>query len=192
MTTKPARSWESMHCLPSVSSANVAHDVDRLGLGHDRGHELDQREHRHGVEEVHAEHAAGVLGLGAELHDRHGRGVRGQELRVGQQLVEPAEDAALELLVLDHGLDRGVDAVEVLEDRGHDEVVERRRPAVLVELAGLHGAPQRALDRVARTLRTLVVGLDDRHVHAGPGTHLRDARAHQPTTDHTHTHGART
>ena len=121
----------------------------------------------------------GVLGLGAELHDRHGRGVRGQELRVGQQIVEPPEDAALELLVLDHGLDRRVDAVEVLEDRGHDEVVERRGPAVLVELAGLHRAPQRALDRGARTLRALVVGLDDRHVHTGPGTHLRDARAHQ-------------
>jgi hypothetical protein len=80
--------------------------------------ELDQREDRRWVEEVHAQHAAGVLGPGAELHDRHRRGVRGEELRVGQEFVEPLEHVALELLVLDHGLDRRVGTLDVLELRG--------------------------------------------------------------------------
>ena len=128
LTTNPARSCESMHFLPSVSSANARTSLDGLGLGHDRRHELDQRQHRHRVEEVHAEHAPRVLGLGAELHDRHRRRVGRQELRVGQQLVEPPEDVALELLVLDDGLDRRVDALDVLERRRHREPVQAPRP----------------------------------------------------------------
>ena len=123
LTTKPARSCESMHCLPSVPSANWCARVDGLLGGHDRAHDLDEREHRHRVEEVHAEHAVGLRGVGAELHDRHRRGVGGEELGVGQELVEPEEQLALGLLVLDHGLDRGVGALEVLDAGGVGEAL---------------------------------------------------------------------
>ena len=95
MTTKPARSWESIEVLPSVASANGARAVERLLGGHDRAHELDERQHRHGVEEVHAEHALGLRGVGGELHDRHRGGVGGEELGVGQDLVELEEQLAL-------------------------------------------------------------------------------------------------
>ena len=70
--------------LPSVPSANSCAFCSVVLGGHDRAHDLDQRQHRHRVEEVQADHALGVPGLGAELHDRHRRRVRGEELGVGR------------------------------------------------------------------------------------------------------------
>ena len=83
--------------------------------GHDRVHDLDQRQHGHRVEEVHPDHLVRLGRPRPELHDRHRGRVRGQELRVGQQLVEPPEHLALEPLVLDDRLDRRVGARDVLQ-----------------------------------------------------------------------------
>ena len=127
LTTKPARSCESMHCLPSVSSANSRARVGRLVRGHDRVHDLHERQHRHRVEEVQPDHLVRLRRAGAELHDRHRRGVRGEELRVGQQLVEPLEQIALGVLVLDDRLDRGVGALDVVERRSRTRAAPARR-----------------------------------------------------------------
>src|SRR5215208_2083335 len=80
--------------------------LERVIGGHDRPHHLDQRQYRHGVEEVQADQAAGMGRLGAELHDRHRRGVRGEELRVRQRRIELLENLALQILVLYDRLDR--------------------------------------------------------------------------------------
>ena len=54
LTTKPARSWQSIACLPSWSSTNArARSVVSSAVSR-RRHQLDQREHRHRVEEVDA------------------------------------------------------------------------------------------------------------------------------------------
>ena len=61
LTTKPgAVLGVDADCLPSVSSANAPRALERLVAGHDRAHDLDQRQHRHRVEEVQAEHALGL------------------------------------------------------------------------------------------------------------------------------------
>ena len=70
--------------------------------------------------------------------------------RVGQDLVEPTEQLALELLVLDDRLDRGVGALEVLERGREGEALAGGGAVVLLELAGAHGAVERLVDRGAR------------------------------------------
>jgi hypothetical protein len=137
---------------------------------------------------MEADHAARMRGLRAELHDRHRRGVRGQELGVGQDLVEPPEDVALQRLVLDHRLDGGVGALDVGEVAREGEPVDSRLAVAGVQLAGLHGAVQRALDRGLGAGHACVVGLHDGHVDAGAGAHLGDSRAHQATTHDTNSH----
>jgi hypothetical protein len=107
-----------------------------------------------------------VRGLGAELHDRHRRGVRGEELGVGEDLVEPLEDVALQRLVLDHRLDRGVGALHVGEVARERQPVDCRLTIAGVELAGLDGAVERALDGRLGAGHTGVVGLHDGHVDA--------------------------
>ena len=88
LTTKPARSWESMHCLPSVLLGELAHGSTVSGSVMIEVTSSTSGSTGTGLKKCMPEHAAGVLGLGAELHDRHRGGVGGEELRVGQQLVE--------------------------------------------------------------------------------------------------------
>ena len=161
----------------------------RLLGGHDRAHDLDEREHRHRVEEVHAEHAVGLRGVGGQLHDRHRRGVGGEEVGVGQDLVELEEQLALGLLVLDHGLDGGVGALEVLDAGGVGEALAGGGAVVLGEPAGARGAVERLVDLRARLLGAGVVDLDDGDVDARAGADLSDARAHEAATDNPDAHG---
>ena len=110
---------------------------------------------------------------------------------VRQQLVEPPEDVALELLVLDDGLDRGVGALEVLEAWSCRRAAPRPRPvAPRVSLPERTArSSERSIAACARATRC-VVGLDHRHVDARARADLRDPRAHQPTADDTDSHGA--
>ena len=116
MTTKPARSCESIDFLPSVLLGELA----RARRASARTVMIERTISTSGstgtgLKKCMPEHALGLRGAGAELHDRHRRGVRGEELGVGQDLVELQEQLALGLLVLDDRLDRGVGALEVLE-----------------------------------------------------------------------------
>ena len=70
----------------------------------------------------------------------------------GRTLVEPLEQLALGLLVLDDRLDRRVGALEVLDDRREREPLARPpRASLRRELAGAHGrGPATSRSRRAR------------------------------------------
>ena len=118
MTTKPARSWESMHVL----AQRLLRELARARRRSRRAVMIEWTISTSGSTGTGLKKCSPITlsrlrGLGAELHDRHRRGVRGEELRVGQQLVERAEQLALGALVLDDRLDRGVGAGDVVERR---------------------------------------------------------------------------
>ena len=136
LTTNPARSLLRITRLSSTSVAKLLERCDGLVARHQAGDELDQPQHRHGVEEVDADHLLGTRGRRAELHDRDRAGVAGQDRPVGADVpVELAEDRDLHRLVLDHGLDD-----QIRSARSASSVVNASRAsaasrAVLGELA---------------------------------------------------------
>ena len=139
LTTKPARSCESMQTLPSVSSAKLRARSSASSPVMIERTTSTSGSTGHRVEEVQAEHALGLRGPGAELHDRHRRRVGGEELGVGQHRVQALEELALGRLVLDDRLDRGVGALEVVDRGGVGEAL----------VGGRRGRPRRAC-RTAR------------------------------------------
>ena len=76
-------------------------------------HELDEGQHRHRVEEVHSDHAFGVLEARAHLGDRKRRGVRRDDAFGRDDALELGEHVLLHL--------------HLLEDRLDDESRSRRR-----------------------------------------------------------------
>jgi hypothetical protein len=117
-------------------------------------------------------------------------GVGGEEVGVGQDLVELEEQLALGLLVLDHGLDGGVGALEVLDARWCRRGARRRRRG-RPRRAGRSGWRGRATSRSSRASGSDagVVDLDDGDVDARAGADLSDARAHEAATDNPDAHG---
>jgi hypothetical protein len=81
---------------------DVAEDV--VG-GDDGADHLDERHDGRRVEEVHAQHARGLLGGHGDLGDRQRGGVGGEDGVVGDDLVEGGEDLLLQGQVLGDGLD---------------------------------------------------------------------------------------
>ena len=155
--------------------------------GDDGPDHLDELLHRRGVEEVHADDSLGVARGDRDLGDGQRRGVR-REDRVGRDdLVDPAEQLALEVQVLGHGLDDELAVGEVVEVR------RERHPAVegvvllLRHLPAGQRATRGAGQHLLAVLDTLGVDLDGDHVDPVAGEHLHDARAHRPESDHTHT-----
>ena len=92
-----------------VTAQAVASD-DVVGLR--RAHELDEREHRDRVEEVHADDALGVLEVGAHLGDRERRRVRGEDALGRDDPLELGEDLLLHRHLLEDRLEHEVAARE--------------------------------------------------------------------------------
>ena len=111
LTTKAGASLTSTPRLPSffVTSQAVA-SVDVVGGR--RAHELDEREHRDRVEEVHADDALRMPQLGCHLGDRQRRGVRDEQALLRDDLLERGEHLALDGDLLEDGLDHEVAAAE--------------------------------------------------------------------------------
>ena len=90
----------------------------------------------------------------------------------------------LDLDVLDDRLDHEVAVLQVRVVRRARQVAERRRLRVLGDLALRDAVGQELLDAAEALLQHVLVHFEDDRLEAGRRRHLRDARAHQPATQH--------
>ena len=161
--------------------AEVAGELDDRGRGLvrrlQRADHLDEPEHGDGVEEVHADDPVGPVRRGCEARDRDRRRVRGEDRRLGEQLVGAAEDVLLHARVLDDGFDQEVGRHEVCDRRHAPEHLVGLRPALLGELREALGHHcERAIGRPWD-------GVVERHAAAGGGDDLRDPATHLARPD---------
>ena len=157
--------------------------------GDDRADHLDELLHRRRVEEVHADDPLGVADVATAISVTGSDEVFVARMASARDdLVDPAEQLALEVQVLGHGLDDELAAGEVVEvaRERHPRRAGRRAPP---------GSSSRGPARVRWSRRApalpcstpVVVDLDGDHVDPVAGEHLHDPRAHRPESDHTHT-----
>ena len=78
----------------------LADGCERCLAGGQAAHNLHQRHHRHGVEEVHADHLRRTAGFGPQSGDGYGGCVAGQDGASRQDAVERAEDLRLHVETL--------------------------------------------------------------------------------------------
>jgi hypothetical protein len=149
----------------------------RLVGGLEAADHLDELQHRHRIEEMHADDAVRSLRRRGERRDRDRGGVGGEDRSVGQRLVGATEDLLLDGGVLDHGLDQQVGAEDLV--RGLDAAQHLRRvgAALLVQLR------QRALDRREAALDGTGRCVVERDAAAGGRDDLGDAAAHLAGAD---------
>src|SRR5688572_12198054 len=176
------------HALVEQVGGERPRALDGLGARHQAGDQLDQPQHRHGVEEVDADHLLGPPCRRAELHDRDRAGVAGEDRPVGHDVpVELAEDRHLRRLVLDDGFDDQLAIGEVGEVGRERQPRQRSVTCRLAELAGVEPAVERLHQPSPSRLGGGVVDLVHHDVEPRPGAHLCDAGAHQPASHDTHT-----
>ena len=133
--TKPGKSFATRRL--AELARQLGDRVGRLVGGLLAADDLDERHHRHGIEEVHADHAIGPAGRGGERRDRDRRRVRREHRLGGQHLVRAPEDGLLHCRVLDHGLDHQVGRDEIDRRARLARAPRRGRPALLGELPRL-------------------------------------------------------
>jgi hypothetical protein len=120
------------------------------------------------------------------LRDRERRGVRGEDRLGLAQLVEPLVGLALEVEVLDDGLDDEVAVGEVFEF-GRAAHAAANLPLLLGGDGPLLGElRQRLLYPGEAALAQLARDFADDDFHPGRRAGLRDARAHQAAAEHAH------
>src|SRR5438270_719601 len=118
-----------------------------------------------------------------ELVDRDGRCVAGQQ-RVGRaDPVELGEGLALDVRVFRRRFDDQIARGEVVEAGRAAQTLQRFVALGSAKLAAVNRRPERPLDALTTLCQKLVVDLTNDRGVAGPGAHLGDARAHQPTAD---------
>ena len=111
-------------------------------------------------------------------------GVGGQD-RIGpHDAVQLLEKAGLDGEIVEHGLDDEVGIGDVPGVRRDREPVEPRGAAICVETPRCHCAIEKPDNPVAPFGRRFSGLLDADHAIAGVERRYRDARAHQPGSDH--------
>ena len=142
------------------------------------GAEVDERHHRHRIEEVHADHPVRPARRGGKRGDRDRGRVRGQDRLGWEYRVRLAEDLLLHGLVLHDRLDHEV---------GRDDPLDRRDAAENVfesDVGALGSKPLEALPHCGQTLiHRSGSGIVKRHAPSGCGQHLGDAAAHLTRAD---------
>ena len=133
---------------------------------------------------MQAQHPARILGGRAQLHDRDARGVRREHrVRVGDDLVELAEDTGLDLLVLDHRLDDQLAVRQIAQLGGESQLVDRAITLTFGDLSRADPAFQRLDQTGAARGDQRLGGLEDGDVDTGPGTDFGDTAAHLAGAD---------
>ena len=149
LTTKPGVSLQRIGSLPSRSASSNAVST-ASGRGELRADDLDERQDRRRVEEVHADDALrAARSRCATVRDGERRGVRREHGALPDDLLERAEELLLGVELLDDRLDHEVAAGEVGE-------LGRRRQAGERGVALLGGQPallDAAAEVVARSAR---------------------------------------
>ena len=176
----------------------VAHGDRRLAEPFGKGHgggvrgiaglqaadDLQQRHHRHRIEEVHADVALGMRDRGRKLGDGDRRGVGRQHRVRRNDAVELLEDAQLDVEILGGGLDHQLRL-------GHGGIVGRaldapedRGPVRLADLILLDQADEAGADGGDALVDGGIVDVHHHHLESGHGGDLGDAIAHQASADH--------
>ena len=182
LTMNPARSAAWTTSLPSTSAAKAVRPAGGVLAGQQGGHQLDERQHRNGVEEVQADDLLGACGGGGEPDDRAGTRCWSPGSRPGAVpsrpavRTRPASRPRPPRRPRRPGRGRPARSRSVVDgDPG-----ERGVPVRGGELSGGRGAVQGAGDAPCSPASAArPAGLDDDHVPARTGAHLGDAGAHQ-------------
>jgi hypothetical protein len=103
-----------------------------------RAHDLDERQHRRGVEEVHSHDALRVPGRRSDLRDGQSRRVSCKHCVGPRDGVQLGEDVALQVQLLEHGLHDEVAAGEVGQFGRQRQATERRLALRVGETSFLH------------------------------------------------------
>jgi hypothetical protein len=181
----PGVSLQRTGCLPASSAGFVRAPLDT--------DDLDEREHRRGIEEVHADHAFRPLrGLG-DLRDRERGGVRREDRVRPADSLELGKEPPLRLQLFDDRLDDEVAVGQVVELGRQRQPPEGRVLVGLGHAPFLHGPAEVALDRRAGAFVQLVGDLPADRRMPRLGADLGDARAHRPQPDNSNPldlHGA--
>ncbi|MNM80059.1 hypothetical protein D3C81_920090 [compost metagenome] len=119
-----------------------------------------------------------------QARDRQRRGV-GREDRVGgNHGFALLRHVGLDRTVFEHRFDHDLRALQQGVVRGRHDAVEQRLPLLLRELAALHLPGDQCLRIRLALLRRVLRPVDQHHLHAGPGRHIGNARAHHAGTEH--------
>lgn len=184
----PARSGATIGSLPSWPTAKARARVATGVVGQQRGDDLDEGQHRQGVEEVQPQDVIGpVPGRRREFHDRDRRRVRREDrVLVLDDAPEPLEHPELDVPVLDDGLDDDVPVCEHVEVLAAAQPPHRGGGLLGAELLAPDRAVQGLLHSEAGRLRGGRVGFDERDVEPGARAHLADAGAHDAASNDPH------
>jgi len=171
--------WEVAHLRRLLAEvAGQLHDARRRLVGglHGADH-LDELQHRHRVEEVHADYLLRPLRDGGDRRDRDRARVRREHGGARQHEIGAPEHVLLRGSILVDRLDHQV---------GHDELLGRRdarkrlvRVCATLLREALEASPHRSETALDRPRKRIV----QRHAAARCGDHLRDASAHLPGAD---------
>ncbi|MCY1366167.1 hypothetical protein D9M69_530480 [compost metagenome] len=147
-------------------------------------YDLYQGHQRRRVEEVHADHPAGMLEAGSQAGDGQGRGIAGEDAVGAAQLFELAQQATLDLQVLDDGFDHQAGIGQGLDGLHRLQAGDDGGAGFGGEFVLLHQAAELAVDAVdglGGRAGAVVIELDRM---AGLGGDLSDAGTHGAGADH--------
>ena len=174
--TKPGKSFASAGTLPNSSASST---IERGGLvGRVApADDLDELQHRHRVEEVHADHPVGALRARRERRDRDRGRVRREDGVRRKRRVGAPEHVLLHVGVLDDRFDHQV---------GRDELVDRLTRASTSSGCGsalLLELREALAHRLERALGRAGLRVVERDAASRARDDLCDATAHLPGTD---------
>jgi hypothetical protein len=132
---------------------------------------------------VQTHEAVGTLRGGRHLRDRQRRGVRGEQRLPRARLVERLVHLALQLEVLDDGLDHDLAGAQLSELGRPPQPRQHFLHALRLQLPLVDALLQEGFDLRQALLQQLVRDLANHDVVPGLGADLRDPRAHQPASD---------
>ena len=172
------------HGLLAEALGEIAHRRRELVVGEQRRDDLDELQDGRRVEEVHADDALRVLGRRGDLGEREAGGVGGEHGVLTDDVVELAEDVALDLQALRDGLDHEVGVLEVGQLVGPGDPAQDGSLLVLAEPALLDRSTGRGLEEPLAALGELGCAVDADDSEARLGEHLHDAGTHGAESDH--------
>ena len=126
----------------------------------------------------------GPVGGGGQPRDRDRGGVGGDDRLRLQHRAEIVKDLALDLFLLDRGLDHQVAVGEPVHGLGGNDPVQRLLAGILGDDLLGDLARQIAVDGRHRRLQPVGGNVVEHHVEPGQRRHMRDAVAHLARADH--------
>ena len=175
--TKPGKSRASAGSLPRSRASCDDRRRGLVGRLHGADH-LDELEHRHGVEEVHADHALRSVRHRRERRDRDRRRV-GREDRAVAAATSSARRKTSSFASASSTTASIIRSASTRSSTGchaREHVVGRRASFLREPLEALAHRREPALDRARKRIV-------QRHAAARRGDDLRDAAAHLPRAD---------